>query len=107
MTETPLALVDADLRRLYEFWKERRGTRMAPARAEFDPLALRYVLGNLLLVDVLRDPLRFRYVLCGTIRSRNSGISRWGAIARLSSSPPRSMTCATRCSISGPGATRS
>jgi hypothetical protein len=66
MTETPLALVDADLRRLYEFWKERRGTRMAPARAEFDPLALRYVLGNLLLVDVLRDPLRFRYRLCGT-----------------------------------------
>jgi hypothetical protein len=66
MIETPLALVDADLRRLYEFWKERRGTRMAPSRAELDPMAMRYILGNLLLVDVLRDPLRFRYRLCGT-----------------------------------------
>jgi hypothetical protein len=66
MIESPLALVDRDLRRLYEFWKERRGTRLAPSRAELDPVSLRYVLGNLLLVDVLRDPLRFRYRLCGT-----------------------------------------
>jgi hypothetical protein len=66
MIQTPLALVDHDLRRLYEFWKERRGTRLAPSRAEMDPISLRYVLGNLLLVDVLRDPLRFRYRLCGT-----------------------------------------
>jgi hypothetical protein len=66
MTETPLAPLDADLRRLYESWNELRGTRMAPSRAELDPMALRYILGNLLLVDVLRDPLRFRYRLCGT-----------------------------------------
>jgi hypothetical protein len=37
-----------------------------PARADFDPLDLRAHLGHLLLVDVERAPLRFRYRLVGT-----------------------------------------
>lgn len=66
MPDTSFAVLDADLRRLFAFWKERKGARLAPSRADMDPLNLRYILGNLLLVDVLRDPLRFRYRLCGT-----------------------------------------
>jgi hypothetical protein len=51
------------LRSLYRDWDARRGGRSFPARADFDPLELRYILGNLSLVDVLRDPLRFVFRL--------------------------------------------
>jgi hypothetical protein len=37
-----------------------------PARSSFDVLDLKYILGNLNLLDVLRDPLRFRYRVHGT-----------------------------------------
>jgi hypothetical protein len=66
MTDSPIAPADADLKRLYDFWLAQRGARIAPPRAPFDPVTLRYVLGNLLLIDVLHDPVRFRYRLCGT-----------------------------------------
>jgi len=51
------------LRSLYRDWDARRGGRSCPARADFDPLELRYILGCLSLVDVLRDPLRFVFRL--------------------------------------------
>jgi hypothetical protein len=54
------------LRQLYDDWNSRRHGREFPARADFDPLELKYVLGSLSLVDVLRDPLRFRYRLHGS-----------------------------------------
>jgi len=37
------------------------GERRFPARADIDPLDFGYVLGHVMLLDVLRDPLRFRY----------------------------------------------
>jgi hypothetical protein len=54
------------LQRLYDDWEQKRGQREFPARADFDPLDLKYILGNLSLVDVLRDPLRFRYRIHAT-----------------------------------------
>lgn len=66
MIEPSLAFIDPDLRRLYELWKVKRGGRIGPSRAELGPFDLRFILGNILLIDVLRDPLRFRYRLCGT-----------------------------------------
>jgi hypothetical protein len=50
----------ADLRRLYDDWERRRRGRDVPARADFDPLDLKYVLGSLSLIDVVGDPPRFR-----------------------------------------------
>ena len=58
-----LLIKAAPLRSLYRDWDARRAGRRFPARADFDPLALRYILGNLSLVDVLRDPLRFIFRL--------------------------------------------
>lgn len=55
-----------NLVRLYRHWETVRGTRAMPSRAEFDPLALPDLLGNLILIDVLREPLRFRYRLIGS-----------------------------------------
>ena len=54
------------LRQLYDDWNSRRQGREFPSRADFDPFELKYVLGTLSLVDVLRDPLRFRYRLHGS-----------------------------------------
>jgi hypothetical protein len=54
------------LGRLYAYWLERKGTRRYPARRDLDPVDLRYVLGHLMLLDVLHDPLRFRFRLHGT-----------------------------------------
>lgn len=61
------------LRRVLDYWEARRGTRAFPSRAAVDPLQLGFALGNLLLIDVLRDPLQFRYRLVGTVAAE-----RWG-----------------------------
>lgn len=56
---------DPRLHRLFEYWSARKGERRFPARRDIDPLDLRYLLGNIMLVDVLREPLRFRVRLHG------------------------------------------
>ncbi|MSP50637.1 MAG: PAS domain-containing protein [Alphaproteobacteria bacterium] len=55
-----------NLVRLYRHWESMRGSRPIPSRADFDPLALPDLLGHLILIDVLREPLRFRYRLVGS-----------------------------------------
>lgn len=54
------------LRRFYDYWIGKCGERQFPARRDIDPLEFPYMLGNLMLVDVLRDPQRFRVRLHGT-----------------------------------------
>jgi hypothetical protein len=60
------------LQRLYEYWLARKGERRFPARADIDPTDLSYLLGNILLVDVLRNPLRFRMRVHGTEMARRA-----------------------------------
>ncbi|MBM3547345.1 MAG: PAS domain-containing protein [Alphaproteobacteria bacterium] len=55
-----------NLVRLYRHWDEMRRGRAMPSRADVDPLNLPALLGNLILIDVLREPLRFRYRLIGS-----------------------------------------
>ena len=52
-------LRDPALRRLHAEWQQRRNGRAFPARADFDPLEMKYVLGKMSLIDVRRHPLRF------------------------------------------------
>lgn len=59
-------IVDPRLRQLHAYWRDERGGRALPSRTDIDPAALRFVLGYLVLVDVCRDPLRFRIRLQGT-----------------------------------------
>ena len=66
MNDSSFEFRDADLRRLLALWNEKRGARFAAARADMDPTALRFILGNVLLVDVLSPPVRFRYRLVGS-----------------------------------------
>ena len=49
------------LRKLYQDWDSRRRGRELPSRADFDPLDIKYCIGNLSLIDVAYDPLRFHF----------------------------------------------
>ena len=60
------AISDERLIRLYEYWLKCKGNRRFPSRRDIDPLDFRYVLGRVMLVDVLHDPQRFRVRLHGT-----------------------------------------
>lgn len=48
------------------YWQGLRRGRTMPARADLDPAAIPKLLTSVLLVDVLRDPLDFRYRLVGS-----------------------------------------
>jgi hypothetical protein len=65
-TTLPDEIRHPNLVRLYRHWDEVRRGRSMPSRADVDPLSLPQLLGNLILIDVLREPLRFRYRLIGT-----------------------------------------
>ena len=54
------------LRAVLNLWESKRGSRIAPARNDFDPAELKSVLPCVTLVDVLYDPLDFRYRLVGS-----------------------------------------
>jgi hypothetical protein len=58
-----LEIQTPSLQRLYEDWEERRRGREFPSRSDFDVLDLGYILGNLSLLDVRHEPLRFRFRL--------------------------------------------
>lgn len=51
------------------YWEVKRAGRRFPARADIDPLELKSVLGNIVMVDVVpqeNGEVRFRYRLFGT-----------------------------------------
>ena len=66
------------LRQLYEYWDQRRGTREFPGRPDIDPIDMRFALGHISLVDVLYEPMRFRYRLHGSIIAARLGIDMTG-----------------------------
>jgi hypothetical protein len=69
---------DEALRRLYLYWDDKRGTRRLPRREDIDPLDLRYLLGWINLVDVHREPLRFRFRVHGTMLVSYTGCDMTG-----------------------------
>lgn len=57
---------DVGHNRLYQYWNAARGDRFAPARADFDPVDVPYLLPNLYIYKVLTDPLDYELTLLGT-----------------------------------------
>ena len=66
------------LRQLYQDWDERRRGREMPARADFDPLDLKYCIGNLSLIDVAHEPLRYRFRLHASTVAQSIGFDLTG-----------------------------
>ena len=54
------------LQRGLDYWDRKRGDRRMPARRDIEPTEIADLLPNIVLVDVERDPLDFRYRLIGT-----------------------------------------
>ena len=56
------------IHRLYSYWQDqqRRRSGAPPRRGDIAPDEIRDLLPNIMIVDVERDPLRFRYRLVGT-----------------------------------------
>lgn len=55
-----------DLEDVLDYWEGKRRGRIAPSRADIEPLDLATVLPRIMLADVLSNPLDFRYRLSGT-----------------------------------------
>lgn len=53
------------IRKLNEYWQARAKGRV-PSRSEIDPVDVRELLPNLMMIDIVGDPPRFRYRLVGT-----------------------------------------
>lgn len=73
-----LEIADGSLARFYEYWLARKAARRFPARRDIDPLDFPYLLGRLMLVDVLHEPLRFRVRLHGSELASRAGYDLTG-----------------------------
>lgn len=72
-------LDDTGLIRFYDYWISLRGGRTMPACADVDPLRIPpEFLPNLMLIDVLNAPRRYRYRLIGTQVIAATGENRTG-----------------------------
>ena len=70
----------------YEYWLAKKGDRPFPARTDFDPLIERPKLSrSMVLVDVERAPLDFRYRFIGTTIRENMA-AEWTGL-RMSEIP--------------------
>ena len=79
MPDEPVPAIEAPLlKQLYADWQARRRGRTMPAREDFDPLDLKYILGKLLLIDVLQRPPHYRFRLVGTELVVRSGVDLTG-----------------------------
>jgi hypothetical protein len=54
------------------YWERARGGRAMPARADLDPAEMTRFLPNVIMLDVVHDPLDFRYRLVGSEIERHS-----------------------------------
>jgi len=58
---------------LYAYWLAKGNGGRLPGRADIDPLDLSWALGRLCLLEVLRNPLVFRYRLDGSMVASHRG----------------------------------
>ena len=65
-TEVIDRISDPSLRRLFDYWQDKRGTNRFPSRNDICPFEMSYLLGSIFLVDIEGDSPKFRYRLFGT-----------------------------------------
>jgi len=66
------------VRRLHDVWSQKRPGGRLPRRADFDPVELKALLPNLMIVEPEPAPFRLRYRLVGTKIARVSGFDFTG-----------------------------
>ncbi|HVH80238.1 MAG TPA: PAS domain-containing protein [Stellaceae bacterium] len=66
-TATAIAIEHPRLQQLYDYWLSKLGERTMPSRADLDPIDMRFVIGNVIMVDVIEGTQpQFRIRLHGT-----------------------------------------
>src|ERR1700730_16933829 len=79
MVAQPMSIRDEirvpKLVRLYDFWESKLNGRRYPSRDDIDPLELKFILGNIDLVEVAGDPVVFLFRLSGSENDRDEGIT--------------------------------
>jgi hypothetical protein len=70
--------VAQELNEIHDYWLAKRGQRRMPSRADIEPTEIPRLLRNVMLIDVLHDPVRFRYRLIGTNVVDATGENRTG-----------------------------
>src|ERR1700732_1345054 len=74
-----IAIKHPKLQRLYNYWAAKCGERKMPARADIDPIDMAFVLGNVILANVVAGtPLGFRIRLHGTTLAERVGYDLTG-----------------------------
>jgi hypothetical protein len=58
--------LETDLRFALDYWFQKCAGRLAPTRADIDPIDIAPLLPRVMLVDVGTDPVDFRFRLAGT-----------------------------------------
>jgi len=66
------------LRRFFQYYLEKSGARPMPARRDLDPVDFPYALGDITLIDVAYDPLRFSFRLDGSRHVERFGFDLTG-----------------------------
>jgi hypothetical protein len=73
-----LAVEHPNLKRILALWDEKRAGRRWPSRADFDPVEMKYALGDLTLYDVEDNPRRYWCRLDGTRQVELFGVDCTG-----------------------------
>ena len=79
MSDIRSKLTDPIMVELYDYWAAKRQQERLPGRRDIDPVDLGRQLPNMMLIDILGPPLRFRYRLVGTQVVAASAEDRTGA----------------------------
>jgi hypothetical protein len=74
--ERPFA--SQEMNEIHDYWLAKRGERRMPSRWDINPTEIPRMLRNLMLIDVLYAPIRFRYRLIGTNIVDATGENRTG-----------------------------
>lgn len=75
---TDFSGLPAHLRQLLHYWCGKRKPGAIPSRKDIDPIEIPRLMPYVALVDVLRDPLDYRYRLAGTKLVEMTGYDRTG-----------------------------
>jgi hypothetical protein len=67
-----------EMNEIHDYWLAKRGERRMPSRWDINPTEIPRMLRNLMLIDVLYAPIRFRYRLIGTNVVDATGENRTG-----------------------------
>ena len=73
MPDQWISIANSNLQKLYDYWAQKRGARLAPKRGDMSPADLKYILPYMYIMDVTGPPYRFRFRLAGTDLVREYG----------------------------------